>query len=114
MRAHAWVAGDDEMGRPMSSRQAFLTRGRQADATCKHDYDLSNADPATPLAGLARVAQAAHRIEECFERAKGEAPPADYQVRNWMAWHHHPTLAPLAAWFLNQEAWRGNNPDPPH
>ncbi len=90
----------------------FLTRERQADATYKHDYSLSNADHATPLAELARVAKAAHRIEECFERAKGEVGLADYQVRNWMAWHHHQTLALLAAWFLNQEARRGKNPDP--
>jgi SRSO17 transposase len=73
---------------------------------------LSNADHATPLAELARVAKAAHRIEECFERAKGEAGLADSQVRNWIAWNHHQTLVLLAAWFLNQEARRGKNPDP--
>jgi hypothetical protein len=33
-------------------------------------------------------------------------------VRNWIAWHHHQTLALLAAWFLNQETRRGKNPDP--
>ncbi len=90
----------------------FVTRERQADGTFKHDYYLSNADPAVALADLARVAKAAHRIEECFERAKGEAGLADYQVRNWYAWHHHQTLSLLAAWFLNREARRGKNPDP--
>ncbi len=45
---------------------------------------------------LARVAKAAHRIEECLERAKGEAGLGDYQVRNWMPgiitkpWHYWP------------------------
>ena len=73
---------------------------------------LSNAAPDVPLKELARVAKAAHRIEECLERAKGEAGLGDYQVRNWMAWHHHQTLALLAAWFLNQETRRGKNPDP--
>ena len=58
------------------------------------------------------MAKAAHRIEECFQRAKGEAGLGDYQVRNWIAWHHHQTLALLAAWFLNQETRRGKNPDP--
>ena len=90
----------------------FITRERQADDTYKHDYYLSNAAPATPLAELARVAKAAHRIEECLERAKGEAGLADYQVRNWTAWHHHQTLSLLAAWFLTQETRRGKNPDP--
>jgi hypothetical protein len=58
------------------------------------------------------VAKAEHRIEECIKRAKSEAGLGDYQVRNWIAWHHHQTLALLAAWFLNQETRRGKNPDP--
>jgi SRSO17 transposase len=90
----------------------FVTRELQADKTYKSDYYLSNAAPETPLQELARVAKAAHRIEECLKRAKGEAGLADYQVRNWIAWHHHQTLSLLAAWFLNQEARRGKNRDP--
>jgi SRSO17 transposase len=90
----------------------FLTREHQANGSFKHDYYMSNADPKVPLQELARVAKAAHRIEECFHRAKGEAGLGDYQVRNWIAWHHHQTLALLAAWFLNQETRRGKNPDP--
>jgi SRSO17 transposase len=90
----------------------FITREHQADGTFKHDYYLSNADYGVELKDFARVAKAAHRIEECFERAKSEAGLADYQVRNWIAWHHHQTLALLAAWFLNQETRRGKNPDP--
>jgi SRSO17 transposase len=90
----------------------FVTRERQADDTFKHDYYLSNAGPGVPLAELARVSKAAHRIEECFERAKGEAGLADYQVRNWPAWHHHQALSLLAAWFLDRETRRGKNPDP--
>jgi len=90
----------------------FVTRELQADNTYKLDYYLSDTDPETPLTELARVAKAEHRIEECLERAKGEAGLADYQVRNWIAWHHHQTLSLLAAWFLNQETRRGKNPDP--
>ena len=90
----------------------FVTREPQTDGTFKHDYYLSNADPEVPLAELARVSKAEHRIEECLEVAKGEAGLADYQVRNWSAWHHHQTLSLLAAWFLNQETRRGKNPDP--
>lgn len=90
----------------------FVTRERQANGTFKLDYYLSNAESDVPLAELARVAKAAHRIEQCFERAKGEAGLADYQVRNWMAWHHHQTLSLLAVWFLNQETRRGKNTNP--
>jgi SRSO17 transposase len=90
----------------------FIARERQSDGTFKHDYYLSNADPDVPLKELARVAKAEHRVEECFERGKSEAGLGDYQVRNWIGWHHHQTLALLAAWFLNQETRRGKNPDP--
>ena len=90
----------------------FITRERQADKTFKHDYYLSNADSEVTLEEYARVAKAEHRIEECLQRAKGEAGLGDYQVRNWTAWHHHQTLALLAAWFLNQETRRGKNTDP--
>ena len=90
----------------------FVTRELQADGTFKHNYYFLNAEPKAPLTELARVIKAAHRVEECLERAKGEAGLADYQVRNWSAWHHHQTLSLLAAWFLNQETRRGKNPDP--
>ena len=87
----------------------FITRELQADHTYKLDYYLSCAAAATPLAELARVAKAAHRIEECLERAKGEAGLADYQVRDWPGWHRHQALALLAAWFLTEETRRGKN-----
>jgi SRSO17 transposase len=84
-----------------------VLRERQSDGTMKHDYYLSNAASETPLRELARVAKAEHRIEECLERAKSEAGLAEYQVRNWIGWHHHQTLSLLATWFLTQENRRG-------
>jgi SRSO17 transposase len=90
----------------------FITRELQSDGTYKHDYYLSSADSEVPLKEFARVAKAEHRVEDCLRRAKGEAGLGDYQVRGWTAWHHHQTLALLAAWFLTQETRRGKNPDP--
>jgi SRSO17 transposase len=90
----------------------LVTREAQSDGKFKHDYYLSNADPAEPLGELARVTRAAHRVEECFRRCKSEAGLADYQVRNWRGWHHHQALSLLAAWFLNRETRRGKNRDP--
>lgn len=78
----------------------------------KHDYYLSNASAETPLEELARVAKAAHRIEECFKRAKSEAGLADYEVRTWTGWHHHQTISLMATWFLTLEARRGKKMDP--
>jgi SRSO17 transposase len=84
-----------------------VLREVQDDGTLKHDYYLSNAPFETTLAEFARVAKAEHRIEECLERAKSEAGLAQYQVRNWIGWHHHQTLSLLATWFLTQEQRRG-------
>jgi len=84
-----------------------VTRERQTDGSLKHDYYLSNAPPETPLAEFCRVAKAAHRIEECLQRAKSEAGLADYEVRTWRGWHHHQTLSLLATWFLTQETRAG-------
>ena len=86
-------------------------REQQGDGTWKHDYLLSNAIEAKPLAEFARVYKAEHRIEESLKRAKGEAGLGDYQVRTWEGWHHHQTLSLLATWFLTEEARRGKNTD---
>jgi SRSO17 transposase len=86
-------------------------REPQADGTWKHDYLLSHAPLATPLAEFARVFKAQHRVEECLQRAKGEAGLADYEVRTWRGWHHHQTLALTATWFLTAETQRGKKMD---
>jgi SRSO17 transposase len=75
--------------------------------TLKHDYYLSNAPRDTPLAEFARVAKAAHRVEECFRRSKSEAGLGEYQVRSWRGWHHHMALSMIATWFLVVEGRRG-------
>jgi SRSO17 transposase len=91
---------------------AVVVRERQADGAWKHDYYLSNAPGDTTLAEFARVTRAAHRIEECLKRAKGEAGLAHYEVRTWAGWHHHQALALVATWFLVREARRGKKADP--
>jgi SRSO17 transposase len=106
------VRARNETGGEGPDELLFITRELQSDKTYKLDYALSNAAADVPLDELARVAKAEHRIEECLERAKGEAGLADYQVRNWPGWHRHQTLSLLAAWFLNEETRRGKNRDP--
>src|SRR3954447_14625369 len=73
----------------------------------KSDYHLSNAAAEAPLAELARVAKAEHRIEGCLKRSKSEAGLGDYQVRNWEGWQNHQSLSLIATWFLLKEARRG-------
>jgi len=86
-------------------------RERQGDGSWRHDYLLSNAPLGTPVTEFARVFKAQHRIEECLQRAKGEAGLADYEVRTWRGWYHHQVLALVATWFLTAEARRGKKVD---
>lgn len=63
------------------------------------------------IGAIVRALLARHVVEELFQRAKGEAGLADYEVRSWVGWHHHMTFALLAAWFLELERRRFRNDD---
>ena len=105
-RSNRRQQGDEEM------LVVIRYRDRDQHEVVKVDYYLSNAAPETPLWEFARVAKAAHRIEECLHRSKSEAGLADYEVRNWTGWQHHQTLSLLATWFLVRETARGKKMNP--
>lgn len=102
-----------QRSRKTAAQEALVViRYRDRDsAVVKTDYYLSNADPATPLGEFCRAAKAEHRIEECLQRGKSQTGLADYEVRNWLGWHHHQTLSLLASWFLNVETRRAEKKD---
>jgi SRSO17 transposase len=77
----------------------------------KYDFYLANDPGDTPKKEFARVALAAHRIEEAIKRGKSEVGLADYEVRNWAGWHHHQVLSLIATWFLVCESRRGKKMD---
>ena len=104
-RTHRRQQGDEEL------LVVIRYRDRDNQQVVKVDYYLSNASPETPRGELARVAKAAHRIEECLQRSKSEAGLADYEVRHWTGWQHHQTLSILATWFLERETHRGKKMD---
>jgi SRSO17 transposase len=87
-------------------------KDRDDQRVVKTDYYFSNARAETGLLEFARVAKAEHRIEECLQRCKSEAGLGDYEVRNWVGWHHHQTLSLIATWFLVSETRRGKKMDP--
>ena len=53
-----------------------------------------------PLAELVRVAGSRWIIEDAFKEAKQEVGLGEYQVRRWVGWYRHITLALLAHAFL--------------
>ena len=100
-----------KLGRRIGPEERLLvtrTVGPQPEWT----YCLSNASPDEPLAELVRVRSCRHRIEAVFRQAKGEVGLAHDEVRSWVGWHHHVTLAFVALWFLVLERRRlgGENP----
>ena len=76
------------------------------------DYALTNAGPEASLPEVVGAQRQRHRIEELFEAGNGEAGLDHYEVRSWVGWHHHMTLALVALWFLCLERRRvgGKNP----
>ena len=71
-----------EEGSPSEDWEMLVVfQEEQSDGSIKHDYLLGRGLLGVPLAEVARVLEARHRIEECLERAKGEAGLGDYQAR---------------------------------
>ena len=50
-------------------------------------------------------------IETEFEEVKSEAGLVEYEVRSWVGWYHHMTMALLAGAFLlqMQQEWGGKD-----
>ncbi len=63
-------------------------------------YYLACAPAATSLQTLVRVAGTRWAVEESLETAKGEVGLDQYEVRKWVGWYRHITLALLAHAFL--------------
>lgn len=88
-----------------------VIRSLDEEGVTKYDFYLSDAPRETPKKEFARVALAAHRVEEAIKRSKGEAGLSHYEVRNWCGWHHHQALSLIATWFLVCESHRGKKMD---
>ena len=68
-------------------------------------YTLSNARQER-RAKVAQVHGGRQRMEELLGAGKGEVGLDQCEVRSWVGWHHHLTLALLALWFLQGERSR--------
>ena len=84
-----------------------IVRSLDENGATKYDFYLSNAPHDTPKKEFARVALAAHRVEEAIKRSKSQAGLSHYEVRNWRGWHHHQVLSLIATWFLVGKSHRG-------
>ena len=88
-----------------------VIRSLDEEGVTKYDFYVSDASRETSRKEFARVALAAHRVEEAIKRGKGEAGLSHYEVRHWRGWHHHQVLSLIATWFLVRESHRGKKMD---
>ena len=103
-RLYDWAYGP-YAGGAAGFRCGLLVR-RSLDEPMKLTFYLTQAPAGTTLADLARVAGCRWTIASCFEQAKGEVGLDHYEVRSWIGWHRHITLAMLALAYLAVSARR--------
>jgi SRSO17 transposase len=63
-------------------------------------FYLAYGPTGTTVAELVRIAGSRWAIEECFQAAKNECGLDEYEVRRYVGWYRHITLAMLAHVFL--------------
>jgi hypothetical protein len=98
----------------LPGRACWLVLRRDLDGSAAKYY-LSNAPAATPLLRLAQVGALRWPVETEFQTEKGETGLDEYEVRTWLGWQHHITMALLAGAFLLslQQDW-GEKAAPDH
>src|SRR4051794_19837497 len=94
---------------------ALLVRRSIADPT-ELTFYLTHAPKDTALTKLVQIAGLRWPIESLFEQGKGELGLDQYEVRSWVGWHRHITLAMFALAYLavvRKDAVGGCGPDEP-
>jgi SRSO17 transposase len=98
-RLYEWALVElDESAEGEWPRQLLLRRSLGEESEIVAYRVFAPAD--TPVAELVRVAGTRWAIEESFETAKGEVGLDQYEVRRWIGWYRHITLALLAHAYL--------------
>jgi SRSO17 transposase len=80
-------------------QSALLVRRSVAKPT-ELTFYLTHASEGTSLAELVRVAGTRWIVGSLFEQAKGEVGLDHHELRSWVGWHRHVTLAMLALAYL--------------
>ena len=83
----------------LPGRAGWLVLRRDLDGS-DTKYYLSNAPADTPLLRLAQVGAMRWPAETEFQTEKSETGFDEYEVRTWLGWQHHITMALLAGAFL--------------
>ncbi|MFD5065931.1 IS701 family transposase [Streptomyces sp. NPDC058394] len=82
------------------TRQRWMLARRNIAKPDEIAYFLASAPLHATVADLALIAGCRWKIEECFQSAKNECGLDQYEVRRYISWYRHITLAMLAHAFL--------------
>jgi SRSO17 transposase len=99
-RRFEWAAVP--INHPYDSRrwQRWVLVRRSCDDPEDLAFYLAFGPAGTALPALARAAGRRWAIEEAFAQGKGEVGLDQYEVRSWLGWHRHMTLAMVALTLL--------------
>jgi SRSO17 transposase len=89
-------------GEESSAHEWHLIVRREIDGG-KLKYTLSNAPADTSVERLAFAQAQRYWVERAFQESKQHSGLDDYQVRGWLAWHHHMALVMMAMQFMLEE-----------
>ena len=74
------------------------------DGSREYKYAISNAwEGECTTEELVRMQSQRYFVERSFQEAKQEAGMSQYQVRGWLAWHHHMVMVMVALHFILSE-----------
>lgn len=74
------------------------------DGSREYKYAISNAfDGECTTEELVQMQSQRYFVERSFQEAKQEAGMSQYQVRGWLAWHHHMAMVMMALHFILSE-----------
>lgn len=96
-------------GKSASSRQELLVVRRVTNEKGVHEYkcSLSNAsEDQHSWLELAQVQAQRYFVERSFQETKQQAGMSEYQVRGWLAWHHHMAMVMMSMYFVLSEKIR--------
>lgn len=109
-RYYDWAQGEvawpSAAGLARTGRQHLLLVRRSISDPTDLAYFAVHARTGTTLATLVQVAGMRWGVEDCFETAKSDCGPDQYEVRTWEPWHRHIALAIAAFAFLSVSATR--------
>lgn len=94
----------DEIESKCSSKLLIVSREKNSKDKWEYKYAFSNAkDGQYTIEQLAFMLCHRFWVEHAFREAKQELGMTDYQVRGWLAWHHHMALVMMAMAFTLSE-----------